>query len=84
MTGSAATAVERANEVMRRLDEVGSTAPRLLHGEDEACWPLVSYAAQLGLPTRMGLEDTLVDEHGAQAQNNLDLVRRAMEVRREA
>ena len=88
MTGPAATAVGRANEVIRRLDEVGSKAPRLLHGEDEACWPLVSYAARLGLPTRIGLEDTLVDEHGAPAQDNADLVRRAVEmwraVRRDA
>jgi uncharacterized protein (DUF849 family) len=84
VTGPAATAVGRADEVLRRLDEVGSTGPRLLHGEDEACWPLVSYAGRLGLPTRMGLEDTLVDEHGASAQNNADLVRRAMEIWREA
>lgn len=84
VTGPAATAVGRANEVIRRLDEVGSTAPRLLHGEDEACWPLVSYAARLGLPTRIGLEDTLVDEHGAPAENNADLVRRALEIWRAA
>jgi uncharacterized protein (DUF849 family) len=65
---------------LRELDQAGSTAPRLLHGEDDACWPLVSYAAQLGLPTRMGLEDTLVDEHGIQAESNADLIRRALEI----
>jgi uncharacterized protein (DUF849 family) len=80
VTGLAATAVERADEVLRRLDEIGSTAPRLLHGEDEACWPLVAYAGRLGLPTRIGLEDTLVDEHGAPARSNADLVRRALGV----
>lgn len=84
VTGPAATAVERANEVLRRLDEVGSMSPRLLHGEDDACWPLVSYAARQGLPTRMGLEDTLVDERGAQAEDNADLVRRALELWRAA
>jgi uncharacterized protein (DUF849 family) len=84
VTGPAVTAVGRANEVMRRLDEVGSTAPRLLHGEGEACWPLVSHAGRLGLPTRMGLEDTLVDERGAPARSNADLVRRALRVWRGA
>jgi uncharacterized protein (DUF849 family) len=84
MTGPAATAVERATEIMRRLDEAGSTAPRLLHGEGEACWPLVSYAGRLGLPTRIGLEDTLVDERGAPARSNADLVRRALLVWRGA
>jgi uncharacterized protein (DUF849 family) len=84
VTGPAVTAVGRANEVIRRLDNVRSTAPRLLHGEEGACWPLVSYAAQLGLPTRMGLEDTLVDEHGARAEDNADLVRRAVAMWRAA
>lgn len=78
LTGPASTAVERANEVLHRLDEAGSTAPRLLHGEGEACWPLVSHAGRLGLPTRMGLEDTLVDERGAPALSNADLVTRAL------
>lgn len=84
VTGPAAVAVGRADEVMRRLDEVGSTAPRLLHGEGEACWPLVSHAGRLGLPTRMGLEDTLVDEHRVPARNNADLVNRALRVWRKA
>jgi hypothetical protein len=33
--------------------------PRLLHGEDSACWPLIAHAGRLKLPTRVGLEDTL-------------------------
>lgn len=78
VTGPAATAVERASKVVRALDKVGSTAPRLLHGEEDACWPLVSYAARLGLPTRIGLEDTLVNEDGTPAESNADLVRRAL------
>lgn len=84
LTGPAATAAGRADEVIRRLDEVGSTSPRLLHGEEDACWPLVSHAGRLGLPTRIGLEDTLVDEHGAPARGNTDLVRRALELWRRA
>jgi uncharacterized protein (DUF849 family) len=78
VTGPAATAVERAHHIIRRLDQVGSTTQRLLHGEEDACWPLVSHAGRVGLPTRIGLEDTLVDERGAPARDNADLVRRAL------
>lgn len=80
VTGPARSAVQRGAQVVRQLDEGGSTAPRLLHGEDDACWPLVSYAAQLRLPTRMGLEDTLVDERGIKAESNADLIGRALEM----
>jgi uncharacterized protein (DUF849 family) len=84
VTGPAETAVHRADEILRRLDERGSTAPRLLHGEEAACWPLVTHAGRLGLPTRIGLEDTLVDEHGEPARDNADLVRRALRLWRAA
>jgi uncharacterized protein (DUF849 family) len=76
--GPAGSAVQRAQAVIERLDAVGSTAPRLLHGEEAACWPLVAHAGRLGLPTRIGLEDTLVDELGDPARDNADLVRRAL------
>lgn len=84
VTGPAATAVERADAVIGRLDKAGSTAPRLLHGEDEACWPLIEHAGRLGVPTRIGLEDTVFDDRGQLAWDNADLVRRALRVWREA
>jgi uncharacterized protein (DUF849 family) len=86
--GAASDAVARADAVLARLDDVlaglgarGSTVERLLHGEHEACWPLVAHAGRLGLPTRIGLEDTLLNPDGSPAVDNADLVRRALEYR---
>jgi uncharacterized protein (DUF849 family) len=74
---SAADAVAAAEEILARLDARGVTAPRLLHGEQQACWPLIGHAGRLGLPTRIGLEDTLVTDDGRVATDNAELVRRA-------
>jgi uncharacterized protein (DUF849 family) len=70
----AASAVAVADGILAALDEVGSVEPRLLHGENDACWPLVSHAARLGLPTRIGLEDTLVGPSGEPVRDNKHLV----------
>ncbi|RSN09378.1 hypothetical protein DMB42_18940 [Nonomuraea sp. WAC 01424] len=69
-------AVPRAAAVLDRLD--GSPVPRLLHGEGPATWPLVTEAARLGLATRIGREDTLLDPDGGPAEGNAALVRRAL------
>jgi uncharacterized protein (DUF849 family) len=79
--GPASDAVARADAVLARLDAHGVTLERLLHGEEEACWPLVAYAGRLGLPTRIGLEDTLLNPDGSAAVDNADLVRRALRIR---
>lgn len=76
----AADAVAAAKRILDRLDKLGLAGPRLLHGEEAACWPLIRYAGQLGLPTRIGLEDTLVTDDGFPAADNADLVRRALDV----
>jgi uncharacterized protein (DUF849 family) len=76
--GAARDAVPRAAAILDRLDERGITTPRLLHGEEAACWPLVAYAGRRRLPTRIGLEDTLVNPDGTAATDNADLVRRAL------
>lgn len=52
----AARAVAAADEILRQLDKADMVVPRLLHGEESACWPLVARAGELGLPTRIGLE----------------------------
>jgi uncharacterized protein (DUF849 family) len=57
------------------LDEIGATAPRLIHGEDERTWPVRRQAFRLGRDTRIGLEDTLLLPTGAVAASNQDLVR---------
>jgi uncharacterized protein (DUF849 family) len=76
--GPAQTAVGRAEDILRELDATGATAPRLLHGEQDSCWPLVSRAAELGLPTRIGLEDTVTGPKSHPVSGNAELVRLAL------
>lgn len=75
--GPAADAVPAADAILDRLD---GGVPVLLHGEGGACWPLIAHAGRLGLPTRAGLEDTLVLPDGGPAADNAELVRRAIDV----
>jgi uncharacterized protein (DUF849 family) len=74
----AEAAAGRADEILVRLDGIASGVPRLLHGEGPACWPLVAHAGRLGLPTRIGLEDTLVGPDGGPVADNAELVRLAL------
>ncbi|MFJ5262992.1 3-keto-5-aminohexanoate cleavage protein [Streptomyces sp. NPDC088387] len=62
------------------LSEIGTDhgRPVLLHGEDEGAWPILRLALKLGLPTRMGLEDTLYLPNGQRARSNAELVREAV------
>ncbi|AGZ43222.1 3-keto-5-aminohexanoate cleavage protein [Actinoplanes friuliensis] len=76
----AADAVASADTILERLDRLGVSGPRLLHGEEEACWPLIRHAGRLGLPTRIGLEDTLDLDDGSPATGNAELVARALEI----
>jgi uncharacterized protein (DUF849 family) len=46
----------------------------LLHGADDGCWPLIDLAGELGLATRIGLEDTLTGPAGEPVTGNADLV----------
>jgi len=80
--GEPAPAAPRAAEaVLRALDSSAVRGlPRLLHGEGESCWPLVAQAAREGLPTRIGLEDTLAGPDGRPASGNAELVRSALEM----
>jgi uncharacterized protein (DUF849 family) len=78
--GEPAPAAPRAAEaILRALDASAVRGlPRLLHGEEEGCWPLVAQAAREGLPTRIGLEDTLAGPDGGPASGNAELVRCAL------
>ena len=71
----AAEAAERADQILAELDRTGAAEPRLLHGEGDACWPLVTHAAARGLPSRIGLEDTLAGPYGEAVTGNAELVR---------
>jgi uncharacterized protein (DUF849 family) len=68
-------AIATADAILDRLDKAGYRGPKLLHGEGDACWPLIEHAGRLRLPTRIGLEDTLVLPDGTKAKTNADLVR---------
>lgn len=48
--------------------------PVLLHGAGESCWPTLRRAVELGLATRIGLEDTLTMPDGSLAAGNADLL----------
>jgi uncharacterized protein (DUF849 family) len=74
----AAEAVAVAEEILGQLDRAALTAPILLHGEGAACWPLVRHSARLGLPTRIGFEDTITGPDGQAITGNAELVRLAL------
>ena len=74
----AARAVAAADEILHRLGELNTTIPPLLHGEGPACWPLIAHAGTLGLPTRIGLEDTAAGPDGSAVSGNAELVRLAL------
>lgn len=59
-----------------RLDE--PSMPILLHGEQRSAWPALTLAVELGLDTRIGLEDTLTLPDGRSAPDNATLVRAAL------
>jgi uncharacterized protein (DUF849 family) len=75
---TAETVTMRADEILNLLYAARVTAPVLLHGEDESCWPLVAHAGRLGLATRIGLEDVLAGPDGRDVSGNADLVRLAL------
>ncbi|GAB6902823.1 3-keto-5-aminohexanoate cleavage protein [Kineosporia succinea] len=72
-------AVAEADTILKELGDPG--VPVLLHGEQEACWPVLRHALGLGLDTRIGLEDTLSGPDGDKVTGNHDLVRATLNLR---
>jgi uncharacterized protein (DUF849 family) len=72
--------VALADDMLSRVFTVGSPAPVLLHGLDESCWPLLEYAGERGVQTRIGMEDTLNLPDGSVAPDNAALVSAAVEL----
>jgi uncharacterized protein (DUF849 family) len=70
--------VAEAEDMLERVFAVGSPAPVLLHGLDESCWPLLEYAGERGVQTRIGLEDTVNLPDGSVAPDNGALVSAAV------
>jgi beta-keto acid cleavage enzyme len=66
-------------EIVRSVRETARGGdPLLLHGADAGCWPLVALAGELGLATRIGLEDATTGPAGQPVSGNADLVRLAL------
>jgi len=64
-------------ETMKLYKQASKKIPKediLLHGEDESCWPVLTFALQHNIPTRIGLEDTLTLSDHNPALRNIDLV----------
>ncbi len=75
----AGSARETAHGLLRALDAYGAHGrPVLLHGEDGGAWPVLRLAGELGLATRIGVEDTLLLPDGSPAASNAELVRTAL------
>ncbi|WP_116209430.1 3-keto-5-aminohexanoate cleavage protein [Streptomyces olivoreticuli] len=70
------TAIHTAADLLDEL-RPATTSPVLLHGADDAAWPILQLAASRRLDTRIGLEDTLRLPNGTPAKTNADLVRAA-------
>ncbi|WP_030776146.1 3-keto-5-aminohexanoate cleavage protein [Streptomyces sp. NRRL S-920] len=77
------TAIRAAADLLDDLRPVTSSRI-LLHGEDDAAWPIVRLAAARRLDTRIGLEDVLQLPDGTPAESNADLVRAAQEIIQQA
>ncbi|MFD1860376.1 3-keto-5-aminohexanoate cleavage protein [Aeromicrobium camelliae] len=60
--------------ILAVIAESGHDLPILLHGEERSAWPAVRLARELGLDTRIGLEDTLTRPDGTVTASNAELV----------
>jgi uncharacterized protein (DUF849 family) len=72
--------VATADDLLGQVLAAGSTAPVLLHGLDESCWPLLEHAGVRGVQTRIGMEDTLRLPDGSAAVDNAALVSAAVQL----
>jgi uncharacterized protein (DUF849 family) len=72
--------IATADDLLGQVLAAGSSAPVLLHGMDESCWPLLEHAGVCGVQTRIGMEDTLRLPDGTTAVDNAALVSAAMQL----
>jgi uncharacterized protein (DUF849 family) len=77
------TAVHSAADLLDKL-RPATISPILLHGEDEAAWPILRLAAARRLDTRIGLEDVLQLPDRTPTETNADLIHAAQEIIQQA
>lgn len=70
--------------MLHDLESAGIRRPVLFHGFNGTIWPFVHRAAELGLSTRIGLEDGRELPDGSLARDNADMVRAAVAITRAA
>jgi uncharacterized protein (DUF849 family) len=76
----AAEVLAAVKDIHHALDDAGSTAPRLQHGDGDAAWLMVHDALRRGLDTRVGFEDTVRLPDGSVAPDNAALVAAAIQL----
>ncbi|WP_037909195.1 3-keto-5-aminohexanoate cleavage protein [Actinacidiphila yeochonensis] len=80
----AEAAVAAAEDLLVRIEALdlrpAGRGPVLLHGQERGTWPVLALAADRGLDTRIGLEDTLLLPDGSPAPDNAALVEAARAV----
>jgi len=72
------TVREHAEAMIAHVELEEPGIPILLHGEEGSTWPVFDLAVELGLASRIGLEDTLLLPDGSTAPGNAALVRAAV------
>lgn len=73
-------AIGRAAEIHDALNSYAIMAPRLQHGVGDGAWILIRDAAERGLDTRVGFEDTLTTPRGGAPRDSADLVEEAQAI----
>ncbi len=70
----AGMALEKAQQLLEIVDDAQTGLPILLHGEGRGAWACAMRAVELGLDTRIGLEDVAHLPDGRPAPDNAALV----------
>jgi len=73
----ATEALAEAEATLQGLADLNTGLPILLHGTDRSTWPVLEYALQNGLDTRIGFEDAVTLPDGTLAPDNAALIRAA-------
>jgi uncharacterized protein (DUF849 family) len=67
-------AITSADTLLVALEPLAPDVPRLVHGREDAAWPVLEWALLRGLGSRIGLEDTLRLPDGTVTPDNAALV----------